>query len=94
MLVNYEQKGGAASNPFQPCWNCNSTEHQARKCPTLLSAKVRDMIEDKDHKMALIRQKYKSKQVSSPSKYENYSEQKDTRRRREAKYDDGEEGEE
>ena len=53
VLENYEQKGFAASNSFQPCWNYNSTEHQARKCQTPLSVKVRDRIEGSDQRIAL-----------------------------------------
>ena len=94
MLANYEQKGCVASNLLNTCWNCNSTEHQARKCPTPLSAKARDMIEGSDQKIALYRQKQKDRQASSPSKYKNHSGQKDSRRRREAEYDDGNEGDE
>ena len=40
------------------------------------------------------KQKQKKTQVSSSSKHENYSEQKANPRRREAKHDDGDEGEE
>ena len=95
VLANYEQKGGAVSNPFFACWNCNSNEHQARKCPTPLSAKVRDMIEGSDPRKVLYMQRQqKGKHVSSPSKYESHSEQKDSRRRRETEYDDGDEDEE
>ena len=46
VLANYEQKGDTASNSFNTRWNCQPTDHQARKCSTPLTAKVRDMIED------------------------------------------------
>ena len=50
------------------------------------------MIEGRDKRMTLYKQK--SRQILSPSKYENHSEQKDSRRKSEAEYDDGDEGEE
>ena len=65
-----EPKGGGVSNSLVPknsCWNCKSTDHPAKQCPTLLSAKVRDMNEENDHRRALYKQK--SRQVTSPSKY-------------------------
>ena len=40
-------------------------------------------------KTLYIHRHQKGRHVSSPSKYENYPEQKDSRRRREADYDDG-----
>ena len=92
VLANYEQKGGEASNIFNPCWNCKSTDHQARKCPTQQSAKVRDMIEERNQKRDLLKQK--SRQVSNPNKYENHSEQKDKWRQRDEYDDDGDEYEE
>ena len=53
VLANYEQKGLAASTSLHACWNCNLTEHQAKKCPISPSAKLRDRIEESDQKIAL-----------------------------------------
>ena len=57
VVANYEQKGSGAPNLLYACWSYNSTDHQARRCPTLLSADVRDMIEECNQRKEHYKQK-------------------------------------